>query len=81
VMVVVVAGTLFFGFVISRAGYSLLREWPSISLPYATCGGLGILVRPGNAGGRVMGPHIARPAPDCAALRQFWPGPDVSWES
>lgn len=42
----VAAVTIFFGFLISRAGYSTLREWRAIGAAYAACGVLWILSGP-----------------------------------
>jgi len=45
-MSLVAAGTLFFGFFVSQVGYSVLREWRSISAALAACGVLWILSGP-----------------------------------
>jgi hypothetical protein len=37
---------LFFGFVVSSAGYETLREWSSISPGYASCGLLWVVAGP-----------------------------------
>lgn len=37
---------IFFGFLISGAGYSVIREWHSIRLAYAACGVTWILAGP-----------------------------------
>lgn len=46
VMSLVAAGTIFFGFLVSQAGYSTLREWRAIGAAYAACGVLWILSGP-----------------------------------
>jgi hypothetical protein len=46
VMSLVAAVTIFFGFLISREGYSILREWRAIGAAYAACGVLWILSGP-----------------------------------
>ena len=45
-MVLVVAGTIFFGFLVSQAGYSTLREWRSIRAGLSACGALWALAGP-----------------------------------
>jgi hypothetical protein len=45
-MALVAVATIFFGFLISRAGYSTLREWPSIRAGLLTCGALWALAGP-----------------------------------
>ena len=37
---------ILFGFLISRAGYSVIQEWHSIRLAYAACGATWILAGP-----------------------------------
>jgi len=46
VMALVAVGTVFFGFQVSRAGYSTLREWSSIGAGLTTCGALWALAGP-----------------------------------
>jgi uncharacterized membrane protein YphA (DoxX/SURF4 family) len=46
VMALVVIATIFFGFLVSRGGYSTLREWRSIGAGYSTCGMLWALAGP-----------------------------------
>lgn len=46
VVILVAAGTIFFGFLVSTAGYSRLREWPFIHAGLATCGALWALAGP-----------------------------------
>jgi hypothetical protein len=43
---IVAAGMLFFGGVVSRIGYHILREWSSIGPAYAACGVLWVLAGP-----------------------------------
>jgi hypothetical protein len=43
---VVAAVMIFFGYVVSHAGYQILREWRSIGAAYAACGVLWILAGP-----------------------------------
>ena len=40
------ATVIFFGFLISQAGYSTLREWRAIGAAYAACGALWVLSGP-----------------------------------
>jgi hypothetical protein len=43
---IVAAGMLFFGGVVSRIGYHILRHWSSIGPAYAACGVLWVLAGP-----------------------------------
>jgi len=43
---IVAAGMLFFGGVVSRIGYHILRHWSSIGPAYAACGVLWVLTGP-----------------------------------
>jgi hypothetical protein len=45
-MALVAVGTVFFGFLVTKAGYSTLREWRSIGAGYAACGALWALAGP-----------------------------------
>lgn len=44
--VVVAAGMVFFGGLISVGGYGILRRWSSISVAFAACGALWLLAGP-----------------------------------
>jgi len=46
VMALAAVGTIFFGFLVSRAGFSTLREWRSIGAGLLTCGALWLLAGP-----------------------------------
>jgi hypothetical protein len=46
VMALAAVATIFFGFLISRGGYSTLREWRSIGAGLLTCGALWVLAGP-----------------------------------
>jgi hypothetical protein len=46
VMALAAVATIFFGFIISRGGYSTLREWRSIGAGLLTCGTLWVLAGP-----------------------------------
>ena len=45
-MALVAVGTIFFGFLVSKAGYSTLREWASIRAGLSACGALWALAGP-----------------------------------
>ena len=45
-MAFVAAGTIFFGFLVSKAGYSTLREWHSIRAGLSACGAIWALAGP-----------------------------------
>ena len=44
--IVVGAGMVLFGFLISLAGYGIVRRWPSIGVAYAACGAAWLLAGP-----------------------------------
>ena len=46
VMGLAAVATIFFGFLVSRGGYSTLREWRSIGAGLFTCGALWVLAGP-----------------------------------
>jgi len=46
VTILVAAGMLFFGLLVSLAGYETLREWSFISPAYASCGLLWVVAGP-----------------------------------
>jgi uncharacterized membrane protein YphA (DoxX/SURF4 family) len=46
VMALAAVATIFFGFLLLRAGYSTLREWRSIGAGLLTCGALWVLAGP-----------------------------------
>jgi CHASE2 domain-containing sensor protein len=46
VMALAAVATIFFGFLVSRGGYSTLREWRSIGAGLLTCGALWALAGP-----------------------------------
>jgi hypothetical protein len=63
------AGTIFFGFLVSEAGYSTLREWHSIRAGLSACGAIWALAGPTMfvAGLWVLLPLGRRPTPSWLA--------------